>query len=185
MQVQLQYLPFYEYIELEKTSEIRHEYLGGQVFAMSGSSEEHNLIAGNIHARLRFHLRGSSCRAFISDMKVRIEEADVGYYPDIMVVCDPEDSDRYFKTRPSLIVEVLSPTTKSTDRREKLLAYKKIPTLQEYVLVSQDEIKIEIYRKDAQENWSLEILSKDDKLCFNSVIFTMTMAEVYEDVFRV
>lgn len=185
MQVQLKYLTFEEYVENEKHSQIRHEYLGGQVYAMSGSSEEHNIIALNISTRLRSHLRGSSCRTFMSDMKLRIEATDAGYYPDVMVVCNPEDSDRYFKTSPCLIVEVLSPSTKSTDRREKLLAYKKIPSLQEYVLVSQDETKIEIYRKDTQGNWSLETLSKDDELSLNSVNLILTIPEVYEDIFTV
>ncbi|MBW4492719.1 MAG: Uma2 family endonuclease [Oscillatoria princeps RMCB-10] len=185
MQVQLQYLSFAEYVEFEKNSPIRHEYVGGQVFAMTGSSQEHNLIAGNIHARLHPHLRGSSCRVFMSDMKVRIEAANTGYYPDVMVVCDPQDRDRYVKTSPTLIVEVLSPSTESTDRREKLLNYQKLPSLQEYILVSQEEIKIEIYRKDPQGNWTLETLGKDDQLRFESVGLTVTLAEIYEDVFTV
>jgi Uma2 family endonuclease len=185
MQVQLQYLSFAEYVEFEKSSPIRHEYIGGQVFAMTGSSQEHNLIALNISTRLRTHLRGSSCRAFMSDMKVRIEAANIGYYPDVMVVCDTQDRDRYFKTSPTLIVEVLSPSTESTDRREKMLNYQKLPSLQEYVLVSQEEIKIEIYRKDPQGNWTLETLGKDDQLRFESVGLTVTLAEIYEDVFTV
>ncbi len=182
MQVKLNYLSFPEYLELEQTSPIRHEYLGGQIFAMSGSSEEHNLIAGNILARLHSHLRGSSCRTFISDMKVRVESADVSYYPEVMVVCEPQDRDRYFKTCPCLIVEILSPTTAATDKREKLLNYQKISSLREYVLVAQDEMKIEVYRQDNLGNWFVQTLGKDEQLSLESVNLSMTMAEIYEDV---
>lgn len=152
MQSPIKLLRIEEYLQLEQTSEIRHEYLGGQIFAMVGASEEHNLITTNIIALLRPHLRGSSCRAFVSDMKVKIEieKADIFYYPDIIVTCDPQDNERYFKTRPSLIIEVLSPSTEITDRREKFLHYQTLENLQEYVLVSQDEIKVEVYHKDAQ-----------------------------------
>jgi len=114
-----------EYLESEKSSPMRHEYLAGQVYAMGGTSATHNLIAGNVFARLRAHLRGRPCRVFISDMKVRIEAVDFFYYPDVLVICDPEDSEEYFKTRPCLIIEVASPTTALIDKREKLLAYQK------------------------------------------------------------
>ncbi|MEA5618373.1 Uma2 family endonuclease [Cronbergia sp. UHCC 0137] len=173
-----------EYLEAEKSSDIRHEYVAGQVFAMAGASEEHNLIAGNIYAILRPHLRGSSCRAFVSDMKVKVKvsRADIFYYPDILVTCNPEDKERYFKTRPSLIIEVLSNSTAKTDKREKRINYQNLDSLQEYVLVYQNEIKVEVYRQDIEGNWSTEVLGKEDKLRLDSVDLTLTMDDIYEDV---
>src|SRR5206468_12167348 len=125
----------------------RHEYLAGQVSGMGGTSATHNLIAGNVFARLRAHLRGRPCRVFISDMKVRLEAVDFFYYPDVLVTCDPEDSVEYFNTRPCLIVEVTSPSTALIDKREKLLAYQILDSLCDYVLIAQDEMKVQVYRR--------------------------------------
>ena len=174
-----------EYLNLEQDAEIRHEYVARQIYAMAGASEAHNLIVGNIFALLRPHLRGSSCRTFVSDMKVKVkmQQADIFYYPDLLVTCDPNDNKKYFKTSPSLIVEVLSDSTQTTDRREKRINYQSLDSLQEYVLVSQDEIKVEIYRRDKNNNWTVETLDKDDDLQLNSVGLTLTMADIYEDVF--
>ncbi|WP_066378600.1 MULTISPECIES: Uma2 family endonuclease [unclassified Anabaena] len=178
-----------EYLELEKSSELRHEYLGGQIFAMSGGSKEHNLIAGNIYSRLRSHLRGSSCSVFMADMKIKINLASEGknlfYYPDVTVTCDREDKDRFYLNYPCLIIEVLSPSTETIDRREKLVNYRNLESLQEYVLVSQDELKIEVYRRDSRGNWLLETLGQTDDLNLNSVGLTLTMAEIYEDVINI
>ena len=178
-----------EYLELEQTSEIRHEYLGGQVFAMSGGSKEHNLIAGNIYSRFRSHLRGGSCSVFMADMKVNIQltsqNKNIYYYPDVVVSCDSDDKDRFSLNYPCLIIEVLSPSTEMTDKREKLVNYRDLESLQEYVLVSQDEIKVEVYRRDNQGNWLMKTLGKEDELYFNSIDLTLTMAEIYEDVFKI
>ncbi|MBP0015766.1 MAG: Uma2 family endonuclease [Roseofilum sp. SBFL] len=175
-----------DYLEGEKKSPIRHEYLGGQIFAMSGGSEEHNRIAGNIYTRLLSHLRGSGCKTFMSDMKVNMpmarDTAELFYYPDVMVTCDPQDTERYYKTRPCLIVEVLSPSTQSLDRREKRLNYQSLPSLREYILVSQTQMKVEVYRRNTDGTWSLEILESDDSLELNSVDLTLTMAEIYDEV---
>ncbi len=184
MRSPLDLLTVEEYLNLEQDAEMRHEYVAGQIYAMAGASEAHNLIAGNIFALLRPHLRGSSCRAFVSDMKVKVktQKADIFYYPDLLVTCDSNDREKYFKTSPNLIVEVLSNSTETTDKREKRVNYQNIESLQEYVLVSQDKISIEVYRQDNQGNWTVETLSKDDNLQLNSVGFTLTMAEIYEDV---
>ena len=190
-----------EHLKSEQDAEIRHEYVAGQIYAIAGASEAHDLIAGNIFALLRPHLRGSSCRTFVSDMKVKVktQQADMFYYPDLLVTCDPNDNKKYFKTNPSLIVEVLSNSTETTDRREKRcdpaavsaakerasrrrINYQTIDSLQEYVLVCQDEIKVEIYRRDNQGNWTVETLDKDDDLVLDSVGLTLTMADIYEDV---
>ncbi len=175
-----------EYLELEQTSEIRHEYLGGQVFAMSGGSKEHNTISLNIASRLRSDLRGGSCRVFMADMKVNIrvisQNKNIYYYPDVVVSCDSDDQDRFSLNYPCLIIEVLSPSTEITDKREKLVNYRDLESLKEYVLVSQDETKVEVYRKDNQGNWLMQTLGKDDELHLDSIKLTLTMAEIYEDV---
>ena len=175
-----------EYLELEQTSEIRHEYLGGQVFAMSGGSKEHNTISLNIASRLRSDLRGGSCSVFMADMKVNIrvinQNKNIYYYPDVVVTCDSDDKDRFSLNYPCLIIEVLSPSTEITDKREKLVNYRTLESLQEYVLISQDEIKVEVYRKDIQGNWLIQTLGKNDELRLKSIDLTLTMAEIYEDV---
>ncbi len=175
-----------DYLEGEQQSPIRHEYLGGQIFAMAGGSEEHNRIALNIASLLKLHLRGSGCKTFIADMKVNIaiaqRTADLFYYPDVMVTCDRQDPEKFYKRFPCLIVEVLSPATESLDRREKWLNYQTIPSLQEYILVSQSTMKVEIYRLNQGGDWMLEILEADDCLVLNSVGLTLTMAEIYDEV---
>ncbi len=173
-----------DYLQREMTSSIRHEYLGGQIFAMSGGSEEHNRIAGNLYALLLTHLRGSGCKTFIADMKVRLAKnsVDVFYYPDVMVTCDGEDRERFYKVSPCLVVEVLSPSTENLDRREKRLNYQSLPSLQEYVLVSQEEMKVEVYRREAGENWSVEIFGERDRLELESVGLTLMVTDVYDEV---
>ena len=186
MRSPLNLLTVEEYLKFEQDAEIRHEYVAGQVYAMSGSSREHNLIATNLISLLRPHLRGGSCRAFVSDMKVEIktssQRADFFYYPDVVITCDSQDKERYFLTSPCLVIEILSPSTQATDKREKRINYQTIESLQEYVLVSQDEIKVEVYRRDDNGNWTVEILGKDDDLQLDSVGLTLTMADIYEDV---
>lgn len=188
MSVPISFLTVEEYLKAEETSQIRYEYLGGQVFAMAGGSKEHNLITLNVASRLRSHLRGSSCNTFMSDMKVRIElaqEKSIYYYPDVIVSCDSDDQDRFFLNYPCLIIEVLSPSTEVTDKREKLFNYQNLSSLQEYVLIYQNEIKVEVYRKDNRGNWYLQTYGKNDELNLDSVNLTMTMTEIYEDVFNI
>lgn len=174
-----------EYLNLEQDAEIRHEYVAGQIYAIAGASEAHNLIVTNLIAILRPHLRGSSCWTFVSDMKVKVktQQADIFYYPDLLVTCEPNDNKKYFKTNPSLIVEVLSDSTKTTDKREKRINYQSLDSLQEYVLVSQDEIKVEIYRRDNDNAWTIETLSKNDTFTLYSVGLKLSITDIYEDVF--
>jgi len=176
-----------EYLEAELKSEIRHEYVGGEVFAMAGASRKHNLIAGNIYSRLRSHLRGSDCDAFMSDMKVKLrsefKKKSIFYYPDVVVSCELPTQDQFVLNSPCLIIEVLSPSTEVIDKREKLQNYQTIPSLQEYVLVAQDRIHIEIYRRIDEENWTREILGREDKLQLDSVNLTLAVTDIYEDLF--
>ena len=175
-----------EYLAAEEQSDIKHEYIGGQVYAMSGASRNHNLIAGNLFAIVRNHLRGSSFRGFISDMKVKIEtqKADLFYYPDVVVTCNPQDNQKFFLISPCLVIEVLSPSTESIDRREKWLEYQNLSSLQEYVLVSQSEMKVEIYRRDNTGKWSIKNLIENDSLELTSIDLAIPISLIYEDVYN-
>ncbi len=170
------------YLAGELKSDIRHEFVNGEVYAMAGAGEAHNLIAGNVFTRLRGAARGGSCRVFISDMKVRVAAWNAFYYPDIVLTCDPSDTEPYFKEHPCMIVEVLSPSTEGTDRREKMLAYRTLPSLREYVLISQDKRLIEVYRCDNDGAWSVASLGEGDLLRLECAGVSMTLDEVYEDV---
>ena len=148
-----------EYLEGERASEVRHEFLFGRVYAMAGASDDHNRITGNIFGELRERLRGKRCEPFATDMKVRIRQpnSDVFYYPDVLVACDPADNEKYFRERPTVIFEVLSPDTERTDRREKAMAYFQILSVQLYLLVEQDKPRITLLRR-ADAGWQMEVL---------------------------
>jgi len=172
-----------EYLEGEKISIIKHEYRQGEVYAMSGASDPHDAIAVNLLAMLKSHLRGKGCRVYSSDMKVRIETADVFYYPDVKVTCDERDKDSlYFKRYPSLVVEVLSPTTQGFDRGEKFANYRQIETLQEYVLISQEKMTVECFRRNAEGRWVLYPYGPGEEVHLASVDFRCPIADIYEDV---
>lgn len=171
-----------EFIEGERASEIRHEYVDGYVYAMAGASDDHNRIAGNIFAELCNLLRGHRCEPFINDMKVKIPPtfADVYYYPDVLVVCDPTDNAKYHRERPSIIFEVISPDTERTDRREKALAYRLIPALEAYVLVEQDRCAVTVLRR-LEPGWQSETLEGPDALLKLSTIgVEIPLERIYE-----
>ena len=172
-----------EYLESEVSSNIRHEYVDGVLYAMSGASERHCLINGNIHAAFHGHLRGTSCTPFMSDYKLRLEidRADIFYYPDLAVSCVREGVDSHFHRYPKLIVEVLSPSTERIDRQEKRLNYLQLRTLEEYVLVSQNTFEIASYRR--AEHWAQHLTIGPDALMdFRSIGLTLPMAQIYEGV---
>lgn len=148
-----------EYLEGELLSEIRHEYACGKVYAMAGASAAHNRISVNLLAELNLHLRGKPCEAFINDMKIRMESGSDSffYYPDVMVACDPSDNADYFRRFPKVIVEVLSPSTERIDSSEKLRAYQSIPTVEVYILISQQETQVTIFRRANQ--WRREVIT--------------------------
>jgi len=170
-----------DYLAGELQSEVRHEYVAGQVYAMVGASDRHGLIAGNLFAALRPAARRNSCQLFISDMKVRLEigKQDVFYYPDLLVSCDPGDRATYYRERPCLIVEVLSESTERLDRREKMLAYPAIPSLQEYVLVAQDVRRVEVYRRE--NDWAPEVYTEGE-VPLRCLEVEVPVESVYEDV---
>ena len=171
-----------DYLSAEEGSGIRHEYVDGEVYAMAGAGEAHNLIAGNVFAGLHSLVRGGPCRVFIADMKLRVAEWNAFYYPDVMVVCNPADAHSHYKEQPGTVIEVMSPNTESTDRREKLLAYRTLPSLLEYVLIAQDRRHIEVYRRGADGALKHEVLAAGAPLWLESVGASLTQDAVYEDV---
>ena len=177
-----QYVGVTEYLEGEKDSNTRHEYIDGQIYAMAGASDRHNRIAGNLYNRLDDHLGDGPCEPFISDMKVWVSET-VFYYPDVVVACDGPGADAYYRRQPRLIIEVSSPGTERIDRSEKLLAYKQMKSLREYVIVSQDRIHIEVFRRQRGDRWHWEVLTElEDELHLESVGLTLAVAQVYRRV---
>lgn len=172
-----------DYLTGETASPIKHEYLGGEVFAMAGAGEAHVTVAGNLFALLRDQVRGGPCRVYISDMKVRVEKADAFYYPDVFVTCDPTDGgERLFKRNPTLIIEVLSDSTAAFDRGAKFAHYRQLDSLREYVLIEPERLSIDLFRRNADGNWVLHPIAKGGQLELASLDFGCPLAAIYEDV---
>ena len=174
---------FAEYVELEAISPVRHEFLGGHVWAISGGSPDHAAIAVNVSSLLRVAVRGGACRVFSSDLRIRVLETGLGTYPDVSVVCgplelDPADPRGHTLTNPVLVVEVLSPSTEDYDRGDKLAAYKRIPSLREVVLVAYDERRLEIWRR-VGSIWTTVIVRGDAVAQLESVGCELPLGEVY------
>lgn len=173
-----------DYLEGEKISPIKHEYIRGEIYAMTGASKAHDVIALNLLTLLRNHVRGTGCRVHTADMKVRIETADVFYYPDATITCDERDNNfvEDFIRYPRLIVEVLSPSTEAFNRGGKFADYRTIETLQEYVLISQQRINVECFRRNAEGLWVLYPYSAGDEIYLESIDFRCPISALYEDV---
>jgi Uma2 family endonuclease len=171
-----------DYLAGEKDGAVRHEYVSGQAYAMAGASARHNRIALNLAGRLNDHLAGDECEAFMADMKIRVSP-ELFYYPDVVVTCDESGGDAYFRTRPRLIIEVLSPTTERTDRHEKLAAYRNCPGVEECALVTQDRMMIELHRRVSGDEWQTEIFTEPEEQCaFASVGLTLSLNDIYRSV---
>jgi Uma2 family endonuclease len=172
-----------EYLESEKTRDIRHEYVDGEIFAISGTSKSHNRIIGNLLERIRKHLHGSNCEPFFIDIKVRVKKLNRFYYPDLVIICGKDDEDEYYAEKPKIIIEILNPSTALTDRREKMFAYKEIESLDEYVLIEQEKIYAEVYRRRRESDlWDWIEFFPDEEIELASIDFKMQMSEIYEDV---
>ncbi|MBD2503242.1 Uma2 family endonuclease [Anabaena azotica] len=178
------YLTPEEYLQLEESSPVKHEYINGYIYAMAGASDPHVTIAGNLFALLRSHVRGSGCRVYIADMKARIESLNRYYYPDVMVTCDQRDQETpNYKRFPRLIVEVLSSSTEAFDRGDKFADYQEIETLQEYVLINTKRQRVECFKRVDNGLWILQSYTEQDKFFrLNSITFDGAIAELYEDV---
>lgn len=173
-----------EYLEGEKTADIKHEFLDGEIYDMVGVKDSHATVALNIAALLKNHLRDGPCRVYISDMKAHLEQANAFFYPDVMVTCDPRDRETdYYKRYPSLIVEVLSDSTGAYDRGGKFAIYRQLDSLREYVLIDPDTASVDCFRKDAQGHWVLYPYGAGETVELASVELRVVIEAVYEGVF--
>ena len=173
------------YMAWEEDQPERHEYLGGEVFAMSGGTDAHYTILGNAYAELRAALAGKPCRAFLSGMKLRVDRADAVFYPDVFVTCDPRDRQpeaSLAKQHPALIIEVLSDSTAAFDRGRKFEHYQQIDTLQEYLLIEQDRKHADLFRKNREGLWVLHPAGEGDVVRLESVGAALALDGLYEDV---
>lgn len=172
-----------DYLAWEARQTEKHEFVGGEVFAMAGASDAHVTLSLNLASLLRAHLRGTPCRTYIADMKLHVAAADAYFYPDVFVTCSAADALRpQDKAEPVLVAEVLSPTTAAYDRGAKFAAYRSLPSLQEYVLIDPESPGVEVYRRDASNHWVLYPYGPQDAAEFASVGLTLPVAQVFEDV---
>ena len=171
-----------DYLQGEKISQTRHEFIGGEVYAMAGASERHHRICANLFIKLDSHLENSKCDAFITDMKLKADEKTF-YYPDVFVDCGKNPESEYYRENPVLIIEVTLPSTQQTDRREKLRAYQQIPSVIEYLIVEQDKIKLELHRHQSDGRWITYFYNDEEEtISFESIDLTLEISEIYRRV---
>jgi Uma2 family endonuclease len=171
-----------EYLEGEKNSPVRREYFYGEVYAMAGATDNHNRIVVEMATLLNMHLRGSRCEPFVGDIKVRVNP-NVYYYPDILISFEENPEDAHFRNEPILIVEVTSDSTREIDRREKRAAYLQMPSVQEYVIVEQKKMLVEIHRRQPDSRWLTHFYNRpEEEFEFVSIDLKMSVAEIYRRV---
>ncbi|MGE9266555.1 MAG: Uma2 family endonuclease [Verrucomicrobiales bacterium] len=178
-----QAISFEEYLEGEQLAEQKHELVAGRVYAMAGATAAHNRLSLNAASLLDSHLDGSPCTPFVADMKLRVRLGadDHVYYPDVFVTCDPSDDHELYKERPDTIIEVLSNSTESTDRREKLGAYTQIPSLNNYLLVAQKVMEVTLYRRET--GWRAEVFTKpEEQVPLKSLDFSLSLEKLYRRI---
>lgn len=170
------------YLEWENAQPDRHEFYRGEVFAMVGARRSHGCVIGNLMRQFGNQLADSPCRAFCENMKLQIAD-DTILYPDVFVTCDRADlaTDLIFRS-PTLVVEVLSPSTQSYDRSQKFALYRRIPSLQEYILIDPDTQRVEGFRRNAAGQWVLHDMSDGPSLEAASIGASMTLADVFDGV---
>jgi len=174
-----------DYLAWEATQSERHEYVGGEVYAMTGARLAHNVIAGNAYTFLREQLRGTPCRVYMSDVKLHVEAADAYLYPDVMVSCEARDrvSDRELAIHgPWLVVEVLSDSTAGYDRGGKFALYRRVPTLTHYLLVEQGQPRADLYVRNAEGLWVLHPLAAGDVMHIPERGIAWPVAALFDDV---
>jgi Uma2 family endonuclease len=170
-----------EYLAFEEKSLLRHEYVNGTLYAMSGPSVAHARIARELVVALRNHLRGGPCEPFSTDLKllIRSETDEIFYYPDAMVACRREDWGTHYVRNPKLVAETLSPSTQHIDRREKAMTYRRVASIEEYVLLAQDDHEITVQRR--AENWRPQLYTGPEAIAeFRSIGLSVPLAQIYE-----
>jgi len=154
-----------EYLQGEASAEYKHEYLNGEVWAMVGATDAHVTIAGNLFALLKQSLKGTPCRAYISDMKVNVEKANAFFYPDVLVTCNAKDRDSaLFKQHPVFIAEVLSSSTEAFDRGQKFSAYRQLESLQTYWLIDSRKMSVDCFNRTDNNEWLLHGYEKAEEI---------------------
>ena len=179
------YLTPEEYLAWERKSDTKHEYLGGEIIAMSGASRAHSLIVTNISGELYIQLKEGPCEVHTNDIRVRTRPEISYFYPDVVVVCDePRFEDNVFDTllNPVVLVEVLSPSTEKYDRGEKFDYYQQLTSLREYVLVSQDEVRVELYRRQRTVWHPTEFRSLEGTLSLDAINCELVLSDIYRRV---
>ncbi|PSP01623.1 MAG: hypothetical protein BRC47_09260 [Cyanobacteria bacterium QS_7_48_42] len=180
---QLNWMSPQEYLEWEPTQEIRYEYIDGEIFAMTGGTKSHNRIALNLVTALDSYLLEKGCDIYIADVKVQVSLAASYHYPDVVVTCNSRDQDSsQFVQYPCLIVEVLSPSTEAYDRGGKFAQYRKLESLQEYVLIQSENIGVECFRRNQQGLWVLYPYEQGDTITLESVGFSLPVETLYRQV---
>lgn len=170
------------YLQWEATQSEKHEYLAGEIFAIVGVRQSHNVAALNLASALRTRLAGSNCRVFISDVKARIGPSDAFFYPDVVASCDARDrATPEYVSYPSLIVEVLSASTAAFDRGAKFGAYRRLDSLKEYALVDIEAQRVELFRRDASNHWVLHEFAPGDEVEFASVGVSIAVDAILAD----
>ena len=172
-----------EYFAWEEQQQIKHEYFDGEVFAMSGGTQNHGRISGKIFSEIDNHLDGSDCVALNSDVRVKLQESEKYTYPDVSVTCDERDRETtQYITYPCLIIEVLSPSTEAYDRGNKFELYRKSSTLREYALVSADKIAIDLHQKNDRNRWELIYYRAGDTVELESINLTFPIERIYRGI---
>jgi Uma2 family endonuclease len=170
-----------EYLRLEEAAPVKHEYVCGTLYAMSGTRIRHNRIVSNVHVRLWSASRGGSCVAIREDVKLQVSD-EVIYYPDVMLVCTPHDEEATVVTDACLVIEVTSARTAATDRREKLVSYTKLPSLRAYLIVDHRRQRVERHWRDDAGEWWRATVTGDESIPLPCVDLSLTLAEIYEGV---
>jgi Uma2 family endonuclease len=172
-----------EYLQMERASDEKHEYYKGEIFAMAGASNRHNVIFSNVFGELFSRLRNSPCRPYGSDQRIHIPENTLFTYPDISIICGSiiaSDKDEDTATRPIVIIEILSKATRNYDRGEKFRLYRAIPTLREYMLVDSDNVWVEIFRINDHGHWELEeYKTLQETVLLPAINVSLKMEEIY------
>lgn len=173
-----------DFLTWEATQPERHEYIGGETFAMAGGTDHNNTVALNLALALRQHLRGTPCGVFLGEVKLEVEAASAFFYPDVFVTCTERDAaDRLVKRDAKLVIEVVSPATEAYDRGEKFVHYRALPTLQEYVLVDVAHRRIDVHRRGADGLWVLHPFHTGDRaFTLASVDLSLPLEALYQDV---
>jgi len=176
----LNYINEQKYLDDEKIRETKHEYFDGEIFAMAGASRSHQRLTTNALVSIANHLKDTPCEAFSSNMKVRADNGKKYFYPDVLVSCEKGDGDSHFEESPRLIIEVLSNSTRKFDKTLKRLVYQNMPSLEEYVLIEQDRVEIEVFRQS--QGWQSTYYYIDDEITFSSIDLTLPVLELYQRV---